>query len=191
MSSLKELQKILEKYDPEGTLKGISYDTTWNESLGFAGPSDFHVGIPYNPWPHDISQAPQNFESVLALAFKDTLKRGLEASTTQEGEVFIDISLLNGSWWSFWNDRNGGEQQDIWLARAVGGMIKTLPETVTPVIRFLIGSDGDITADKRWGPPGDYETAFNNTFWRNWKPMCTHPKAKLCVGLYSPNFISQ
>ena len=184
MSSLDALHQALEALDPDGILKGKSYEQTWNESLGFTGPADFHVGLPYNPWPSDKSGTPREFESALAVGLKDVLKRGLDASSATEGNLFIDIAQLStGGWAGFFDSVGEGKEN---LALSLGRMVGSLPPNVTPIIRFLLGLQNEKSACKKWEE--DLQPEFANVFWPDGKCVFPHPKAQIHVGLYSPSF---
>jgi hypothetical protein len=184
MSSLDALHQALETLDPDGILQGKSYDRTWNESLGFTGPADFHVGIPYNPWPRDHSDTPKEFESALAVGLKDVLKRGLDACSTTEGNLFIDITQLSTGGWAGFFDSTGEGQED--LAQSLGRMVGSLPPNITPVIRFLLGLHNEKSAHKKWEE--DLQPDFAQVFWPDGKCVFSHPKAQIYVGFYSPSF---
>ena len=195
MSSLNGLKEILQKYDPKGTFKNVAYHTTWNESLGFAKPdqpSDFPVGIPYSPWPKtedDVKASKEKgFKGTIAAAFTDTIQHGIEASPNK-GEVFIDIASLNGSWFYWWNTKhtNSGESHP---AKDLCDKIAALDhDSCTPIVRILLGNSDNLNANSSWS--GDMRNAYTNTFWPGSNALCNHPKAKLYVGFYSPNFVKE
>ena len=193
MTSLDKLRDILQKYDPKGNFKNIAYHKTWNESLGFTGPdqaSDFPVGIPYSPWPKtegDVKVASEKpFKGTIAAAFVDTIHHGLDSSP-DNGEIFIDITSLNGAWFYWWNTRhtNSGESHP---AKDLCDRINALDhDKYTPIVRILLGNSDNLTASASWG--NDMRNAYNNTFWSGDTALCNHPKAKLYVGFYSPDFV--
>jgi hypothetical protein len=170
--------------DGKHILQGISYGLTFNESLGFTGPEDFHVSQPYKPWPEDLSKAETSFESSLAIALKDVLERGIAASTTTTGHFFIDMTSLAGGWSGYFSGTHTGadpNQDD--LATVFGKLVNTIPKEVTPVIRILLGMRGRPKGDWQRELEGD----FRNLFWKNGNCIL-HPKAEVYVGFYSPSF---
>ena len=181
MTTLESLYQALKALDPQGVLAGKAYDLTKNESLGFSGdPKDFHVGIPYNPW----SKQDKTFESTLGIAFKDVLQTGIKASTITAGDkVFIDIAQLGGGWLEFFDSKGNGAETN--LAHQVGKLLADIPVGATPVIRFLIGSDGTDDAETVWGR---LKEDFHKLFWPGGQCVFKHSKTKVSVGYYSPNF---
>jgi hypothetical protein len=181
MTTLDSLYQALNALDPAGVLASKAYDLTKNESLGLSGDAkDFNVGIPYNPW----SNQDKTFESTLGIAFKDVLKTGISASTIKNGDkVFIDIAQLGGGWLGFFDSKGDGAETN--LAHQVGKLLEDIPAEATPIIRFLIGSDGTDDAEVRWNGLKD---EFHKLFWPGGKGVFKHKKAKVCIGYYSPNF---
>jgi hypothetical protein len=191
MSSLTDLLNRIKSLDPNGTLDGKSYGLSYNESLGFkdAGLKDFHVGIPYDPWPADIKFAKADFESALAVAFKDTVRTGLNASSQKDGDrILIDITSLAGSWQSFflWRDKDTSGNSEHSVAKEFGKLINSLPVKTTPIIRILLGQVNPKGVDDVWenGLRGEIE----DIFWHGNTPTITHAKAEIHVGYYSPSF---
>jgi hypothetical protein len=193
MASLLELHDKIQQYDTidnKQVLKGISYDLTSNEGLGFDTTADFHVNVPYKVWPKKGETPPQAFDSALGSALEDVLKRGLEASTQKDGQLLIDIAQLAGGWPSFFCNRNGKvdkNDQENWAYR-LAKLVNNIPEGVTPVIRILTGQhDADSAgAEGTWAwTRNELETIF----WPNGRQcIFTHAKAEIYFGFYSPSF---
>lgn len=140
MTSIKELQELLEGLDKGKVLSGRAYELTFNESLGLNGPSDFVVGAPYNPWPAPNIEPPKAFESSVAVAFKQVLKAGIPDKAVDDEKVFIDIAHLWGTWIEFFNRRGDNEDGGATnLAHYIGEQLDKVPRNGTPVVRILIG----------------------------------------------------
>jgi hypothetical protein len=165
MASLKDLKEILEKLDPNKILEGKAYELTYNEHLGLKDSSDFtnfFVGLPYNPWPANVSTAPKSFESTLAIAFKEVFTAGLPKTAAKGEKVYIDIAHLWGHWVEFFNRRgdnvDGGEDN---LAHWIGKKLLDIPADAIPVIRILIGSSENLSQTQAWDIlKGDIEKLF-------------------------------
>jgi hypothetical protein len=191
MSSLAELAEILDKLDLDKdgrhVLQNISYGITFNESLGFKDVADFHVSQPYISWPEDVKDENPPSESPLAIAFKDVVERGLAASTTNKGNVFIDIASLAGGWeYYFLNTHTGANVKQENLAQAFSRMVRNIPKEATPVIRILLGMRGKPKTDgTTW--KSDLQQEFKNLFWPG-GDYSLHPNAEVYIGFYSPSF---
>ncbi|KAF3043873.1 hypothetical protein E8E11_005009 [Didymella keratinophila] len=156
---------LLGTLDPDETLKGYAYARTYNERLGLTrNPADFHVGIPFNPWSKRTSG---EFESTLGKAFKNVLREGLADVSKSDKQVFIDITQLSGGWVDFFYNRKKQAGSPNNLAHEIGALVHDLPETVTPVIRFLIGGDQAKDASSRWD---ELRNDFNKVFWPDGNP---------------------
>jgi hypothetical protein len=186
MSSLDDLQQILQNLDPDGVLKGIAYDKTFNASFGFTGdPADFHVGIPYNPWPDKVSDAPAEPKSTLTKAFEEVLQKGLEGRSGKEGKIVIDITHLNGGWLEFWGVKNGQPPTKGTLAYTLVETVNAISEDSVPIVRFLIGNHQQDPASQTWPA---LKEQLQLLFWRNGKSLFDHPYLEFSVGSYNPNF---
>ena len=190
MASLKSIADYLDSLDTitvnnraQHVLKGMSYDLTFNESLGLGDGKPFHVSQPYAQWPKNLKDAPTSFESPLAIGFKDVLKAGLTASK-KDGQVFIDIASLAGGWPTYFHGTHeDADTRKEDLATAVGRMIKALPDSATPVIRVLLGMRGK--TEGSWQQ--QLQDEFRSIFWPN-DQCILHKNAQVHVGFYSPSF---
>lgn len=192
--SLAGLAKLLDALDlnkdKNHVLRNISYGLTFNESLGFniKDAADFYVGQPYTSWPEDLNKAPTNFESPLAIAFKDVIETGLAASRTNNGKVFIDIASLAGEWPGFFlNTYTKALGINENLAQAFGRMVRdNIAKDATPVIRVLLGQRGkEKNATSTW--QNQLQEEFKQLFWPDNKCIL-HSKAEVYIGFYSPSF---
>lgn len=192
MASLQELHDKIQQHDTinnKQVLKGISYDLTSNESLGFDTVADFHVNVPYKIWPKKGETPPQTFDSALGSALEDILKRGLEASTQKDGQLLIDIAQLAGGWPDFFGNRNGKvdyTNQNNWAYR-LAKLINKIPQNVTPIIRILAGQHDAKTADAE-GTWDWTRKEIETIFWPNGQCIFNHAKAEIYFGFYSPSF---
>ncbi|MCJ1283553.1 hypothetical protein MMC26_002883 [Xylographa opegraphella] len=184
MTSLDQLDAAIKRLDPQALLAGLSYDKTYNQSLGLSGdPSDFKVFIPYKTWPSetDPSKYPTTFASALEDAFKDVLAHG-SAQTDDKSPCFIDIAHLDGGLGPFFTESTDGSPS---IAQALADIVNRTAASTTPIVRFLAGTES-IDPSSFWASnSGNY----NAIFWPNGgPPLITHPKAEFHVGFYSPNF---
>ncbi|KAK3312950.1 hypothetical protein B0H66DRAFT_631840 [Apodospora peruviana] len=168
MSLLDQLEKEIAEIDKGGVLRGISYQKTWNESLGFPkteSPS-YHVLIPYGKWPpglKDELNAPA--ASVLEQAFKDVLSYA-DLSTAGKTHFIIDIAHLDN----------------------IINKLESQAPSVIPVVRFLVGLGHDKQGDgAKWESK---ESSWNRIFWSDNSGLVKNPKAEIYVGYYGPNFHS-
>ena len=189
--SLANLASLLDALDLDKdgnhVLKNTSYGLTFNDSLGFdiKDAADFYVSQPYISWPEDLNKAPTNFESPLAIAFKDVIEKGLAASTTNNGKVIIDIASLAGEWPGFFLETHTkalGTNEN--LAQAFGRMVRdSIAKEATPVIRVLLGQRGK--EKDAW--QSQLQEEFKKLFWPDNKCIL-HSKAEVYIGFYSPSF---
>lgn len=184
MASLEALRQSLELLDPDGLLKGVSYEQTWNKSLGLSDDSDFHVGVPYTAWPANRSQAPKEFESAIAVAIKDTLIHGIKTSTTTSGHVIIDLTQLStGGWPEFFASKAPDGEN---LAQAIGRIVSSSPAAVTPVIRILLGLNNEKSALQTWEEI--LRPEMEKVFWPGGQSVFSHADVQIHIGFYSPSF---
>ena len=182
--SINDLETLLKKLDStagkESRLEGYVFEKTFNESLGFSGNvADFLVFIPWRTWPQATFKD-THYPSALQEAFKDVLHKGADKST-----CFIDLVTLNPHE-IFFNESTDRNNPTDSVAQALAELIDQTDESVTPIIRFLAGSEENKTAEQFWN---DNRKKFENIFWRDGKPLVKkNKKAKLYVGFYSPSF---
>ncbi|KAK1757295.1 hypothetical protein QBC47DRAFT_442096 [Echria macrotheca] len=211
--TLQDLEKIINKIDPgpNPQMAGVSYEKTFNVSLGFGrteSPPSFHVSIPRSVWPPgDTPDAEANWSpptgSVLEEAFIDTLAesaaplqvivKGEETFRPNlEGDFFIDITHLGGNVSDFFIEKTRTHPYE---GKSIADKIVTIvnglgsAKNVRPIIRFLIGIWGDDTVNigsKAW--TNTVAAEFRNMFWNGDEPRITNRKAELYVGFYGPDF---
>ena len=180
MASIDELERRLKDIDstasPDSRLEGITFEKTYNESLGLKpdNVSDFKVFIPWRSWPAGALPEKTEFPSALQEAFKDVLSKGSDRSS-----CFIDLHTLNPNL-EFFKEPDALSS----VAKAIAQVIDNTDESVTPVVRFLAGSDENKTNEQFWH---DYGKTFEDVFWPNGEPLVKHKKARLYVAYYSPN----
>ena len=179
--SIRDLEGLLKGLDSTASkdtrLEGVAFEQTYNESLGLPGQTpDYLVFIPWRKWPGDPLPQGTHYPSALQEAFKDVLKHGADPKT-----CFIDIITLNPHA-EFFNEPGTTEC----VADAIADAIDQTDESVTPVIRFLAGTEDNKTAETVWN---ENKAKFEAIFWRDGKPLVKKNKhARLYVGYYSPNF---
>jgi hypothetical protein len=169
MTNLQQLKETLEKLDPNKTLEGKAYDLTYNDHLGLSDASDFSnffVGIPYGAWPADVSKESKNFESKLAIAFKEVFEAAIPKNAKPNENVYIDITQLWGYWVEFFNRRikdgkptDGGSDN---LAHWIGKKLLDIPKDAIPVIRILIGGSDNLSQEAAWKT---LESDLKTMFW--------------------------
>ena len=192
------LSTLDNKFPPDLSLRGLSFDRSSNEFLGLsAEPSDFTVFMPSDFL--KIRNQQSDFPSATQQAFKDVIDKGL--ARKDNDTILIDIATLAPEMQYF--TRTGGDASIInSLAKALGNL-----KGKKVVIRLLVGDNNlqpnEDVVDKRWDNPEDYEIGlkkrYEEIFWSTdfkhdpksspaYTPIFDHPDVTLYVGYYCPNF---
>ena len=176
--------------DPELRLKGTSFEKSFNESLGLpklpggtVDPMDFTVFAPWGSW---AQEGQRGYPTPLQEAMLDVLAHGASDTTTP----LIDLAALKPDLKFFTEsgtDKNGKAIPCV--AQAITDFIDSCdPVKTTPVLRFLVGDDHPNTRDQAW----NREDVFTDLFWPKEGGQrvhrVKHPKARIYVGYYNPNF---
>jgi len=176
----------VEEDQPGQTLEALCYNLSYNKALGFPNLSPgFHVALPYDKWPE--KNYPDNHDSVLEKAFKDTVLSGGDPHDT-DGYYFIDIVHLKGGVGQFFSESStGSSSSSPSVAQTIANKVNSLGQThsgVTPVIRILIGRFGEND-----GTEDELRDVYGNIFWNGVNPLVTNTKAHLHIGYYGPEFV--
>ena len=191
------LSTLNDKFHPDLTLKGLSFDRSNNEFLGLsAKASDFTVFMPSDSL--KIRNQQSTYPSATQKAFKDVIDKGL--GRKDNDTVLIDIATLAPEMQYF---LPGGDASVIEsLAKNLEGL-----KGKKVVIRLLVGdnnlSPNKDVVDRRWDDPEDYEKSlkkrYEEIFWSTdfkhdpktspkYTSIFDHPDITLYVGYYCPNF---
>ena len=202
--SLEKIEKWLlhldDQFPDKIKLKGVSFDRSNNEFLGFpvegsdpnADASDFTVFMPSKLL--SVRNAQSAFPTSIQEAFIDVVKQGLKRIDTNT--VLIDMATMVPSGWFF---NNGG---DASVMNSIAKAVDSLDHQKKVVIRLLVGDDGasrretkgraeDTTWDetKSWDAiKGTYEDIFWSMSDGRYTPKFQHPNATVYVGYYCPDF---
>lgn len=181
------------------SLKGVSFEKTYNESLGLSshktsGKDDFTVFIPFGSW--DEYENPEStwkkYPSQLQKSFFDVIAKAQE---TQADSPFMDMATLVPHA-EFFNEKGGPDliggksYEGQSVAKAIADWVDSQSRDKTPVVRLLIGDDNP--ANDHTKPLAD--EPVTNIFWPrdektgNRVALVQHPKARIYVGYYNPNF---
>jgi hypothetical protein len=135
------IYQAINALDAGGSNEGISYHLTSNNSLSQKPP--WWVFIPYGSWANPLTPP-------IPSPLEDAILEEISAAPTATGQCFIDVLYLahleSKSDPSFFDDPNASQT----IACALATFVNNLPSSVTPVIRYLIGSDGaqEVTNDR-------------------------------------------
>lgn len=175
------LQNLDEKAPEDARLKDVSYQKSYNESLGLLpnDPMDFTVFMPWEAWDQENQR---NFTAPLQKALVDVISHGFSDTRSP----FVDLASLmphlhflaeSGK------DKDGKHVPSV--VEALADFVNCCDHSSTaPVIRFLIGDDAAKSRGETWGQ----KSLFTDLFWRDGAPLVKHPKARIYVGYYNPNF---
>lgn len=193
----KWLSTLNDKFHPDLTLKGLSFDRSNNEYLGLsAEPSDFTVFMPSDSL--KIRNQQSTYPSATQQAFKDVIEKGL--ARKDNDAILIDIATLAPEMQYF---LPGGDESVI---KSLAKILENLKGKKV-VIRLLVGDDklspNKDVVDNRWDFPENYEKSlkkrYEEIFWSTdfkhdpksspkYTPIFDHPNVTLYVGYYCPNF---
>ena len=166
------------------SLTGVAFEKTTDNQLGFLGQQDtFTVFMPWSSWP-DFGK--RDFPAPLQQAVFDAIDQANEseqADTVTLAIPFMDLaSLVPGT--QFFTEQAGGRS----VAQAIADWIDSHDhEKTQSCIRFLVGDNGSRGRDLSFhGEP------FTDMFWpkvhSDREALVKHPKARIFVGYYNPNF---
>lgn len=175
------LLKVDADFDQKDQLNGLSFHKTLHNTLGFTGPRDFSVFLPWKEWSADlaytIDPSSNSSNSVLQEAFKAVLSEGHRTD-----KCFIDFAeLWDGNEFPFFGEGENDSEDDTkkTIAKAIADVINQVTGDDTQiVVRFIIGHNE--IDDK---PPKEM---LERIFWPGGKPLVKKKNAKFYLGLYSP-----
>lgn len=160
-----------------GNLKGIAFDKTANDRLGLTGTKDdFTVNIPWGSWKQEKQKS---FPSQLQQGIFDVLKAG----QTDTEQPFMDLASLVPHE-EFFTESSDGKS----VAQSIADWVNHYDfEKTAPVVRFLVGDDAAKDRETSFK-----RSPFTNIFWplKDGKRvrLIKHPKARIYVGYFNPNF---
>lgn len=159
--SLDDLYQAIRVIDPDEAYKQITHNLTKNNTLSSDKP--WWVFSPYGSWNEPLTLPTP---SPLEHAVLQAIPGGGEAN-----ECFIDITNLEQGDAVFFTDQYGN------IVQALANFINSLPSTVTPVIRYLLG----FSRHQRPQDDGFVKALYDGNRFK-------HPTARLYCGNFSPSF---
>ena len=179
-------------------LSGVSFETTFNHSLGLPNdPLGFTVFAPWKSWPQEaatleaieeqakVPQPQGNTTTLYPTALQGACLEILDANQPKDTEnPFIDLASLKPDSKIFLESGNGKPS----VAAALAEYVNSFPDDAKPVIRFLVGTETSRPPTQAWKEDAHI---YNEIFFGpgpDGKPLFRHPEARLYVGYYVPSF---
>ena len=194
--TLDKLEKWITDLDnqspPPLRLNGISFDRSYNKSLGFPGDRpDFTVFMPSAKLA--VRNDKSSFPSTSQQAFLDVLNKGLERTDTKT--ILIDIASLKPEDLYF----NEGKEESI--ISQLGKLLRGIDQSKEVAIRLLVGDETKSSSGFKSENLDEYwdgmKSRYEELFWTKstkadggaqYTPKIQHPNATLYVGIYTPEF---
>lgn len=167
--SISELYRAISGMDTSGDYKQVSYNLTSHNILSS---SAWWVFMPYGQWgdsqpPAPSAPNPSPLEAAILQAIPPS----------SSNKCFIDILSLAPSYLSFFDDTNATST----IANQLANFINGLPNSVTPVIRYLEGNTPGATPNP--SACGLIQALFNEN-----GNLITQQNAYFYYGSFAPSF---
>lgn len=185
VSKLEGWVKNLDGNFEQNRLHGVSFETSIDNQLGFTGnKNDFTIFSPWGTWANEGGKHyPTPLQQGLIDAFHQA-ELAQKADYVSLNCPFVDFaSLVPGT--EFFTEEAGDGQS---VAQRIADWLNAHDhKTTSPCIRFLVGDNGSKGRDLSF-----HDEPFTNMFWPQAHgkrtPLVTHPKARIYVGYYNPDF---
>lgn len=181
-ATLDNLHRWLERLDnaaPAGLkLNGIAFDKSYNDSFAINEKFQDNFTV-FQPWGTWARKGDRSYPTPTQQAVIDVVAQSIKPGDTK---CFIDIATLNPTS-DFWTqDDPNNEKKSV--IDTIAAAINDVSPNAEPVIRFLVGDPSKQARTAKGEGPG----VFRDIFWNSEGPRIQHPKARLYVGYYDPNF---